>query len=130
MAQKSGIINYLPRKHEVVKVIGNDDLVQNMFRNRGYKVIDDYKSEETPDLVCFTGGADVSPHLYGQENVACGGLNEGRDKREVAAYNAFIDIPKVGICRGGQLLNVLSGGRMWQHVDKQGGNHDITDLLI
>lgn len=33
-----------------------------------------------------------------------------------------------GICRGGQLLNVLCGGSMWQHVDNHGHSHDMVDV--
>ena len=29
----------------------------------------------------------------------------------------------VGICRGGQFLNVMNGGKMWQHVTHHAGNH-------
>lgn len=130
MMSKKTILNYHEIKHKTVKVIGNEDLTQKMFRDRGYKVIMDYEPGPEPELVCFTGGSDVSPSYYGQKDIGCYGLNPQRDKREVAAYNAFIDYPKVGICRGGQFLNIMSGGRMWQDVNNHSGNHTVTDLLI
>ena len=34
----------------------------------------------------------------------------------------------VGICRGAQFLNVMGGGRMYQHVEGHCRNHLITDL--
>ena len=38
------------------------------------------------------------------------------------------NIPMVGICRGGQFLNVMSGGEMYQHVEKHCGYHEIIDV--
>lgn len=124
------ILNYHEVKHQKVKIIGNEALVQLMFKNRGYEVIQDYEPGKEPDLVCFTGGSDVDPSYYGEINAYCGGLNIKRDKREVAAYNAFIDYPKVGICRGGQFLNIMSGGAMWQDVNGHGQSHKVFDLLM
>lgn len=124
------ISNYHDVKHSKVKVIGNDDLVQGMFKKRGYKVIMDYEPGQEPDLICFTGGGDVDPKYYHEENMCSYGINQGRDKKEVAAYNAFIDYPKVGICRGGQFLNIMSGGAMWQDVNGHGGTHKVFDLLM
>lgn len=124
------LVNYVENKHKSVKVIGNDELVMSMFKNRGYKIIKDYEHKEEPELVCFTGGSDVSPSYYGQTNIGCGQLNTARDRREVAAYNTFIDYPKVGICRGGQFLNIMSGGKMWQDVNNHGRSHSLTDLLL
>lgn len=43
-------------------------------------------------------------------------------------------IPRLGHVRrlrGGQFLNVMNGGRMWQHVDGHAGcgNHDLVDEI-
>lgn len=116
-------------KHKIVKVLGNDHLVQKMFGDRGYTVIPDHAVGKEPDLVCWTGGADVNPELYGHKNVASEGINKTRDRQEAAAFSVFKDYPKVGICRGGQFLNVMSGGRMWQDINRHGGTHDLLDLL-
>lgn len=85
------------------------------------------------DLVQFTGGEDVSPCLYGEERHPYTGDSIERDLYE-AGYFAFarrMGIPMAGICRGGQFLNVMSGGKMWQHVEEHanGQRHDLTDLL-
>jgi len=34
-----------------------------------------------------------------------------------------------GICRGGQFLNVMNGGSMWQHVNNHIGNHMAFEVL-
>jgi gamma-glutamyl-gamma-aminobutyrate hydrolase PuuD len=38
-------------------------------------------------------------------------------------------IPMAGICRGGQFLNVMCGGKMWQNVDHHaiGGTHGVRN---
>ena len=34
----------------------------------------------------------------------------------------------IGVCRGGQFLNVMNGGTMWQHVSGHTGTHKIVDV--
>jgi len=81
------------------------------------------------ELVCFTGGEDVSPHLYGDYHHDKTWNNPQRDEREAAIYSFCRDrdIPMVGICRGAQFLNVMSGGRMYQHVTGHGQPHYLID---
>ena len=109
-----------------VRVIGPDSNVTGLFFNAGFSV-DNIKD---PDLVVFTGGADINPLIYKQNPIKeCGVIFHDRDRRELAAYEKYKDIPKVGICRGAQLLNVLSGGSMYQHVTGHHGQHQVTNLL-
>ena len=81
------------------------------------------------DLVCFTGGADVSPGIYGDAKHHYTQSDTFRDQREAAFFQLCVekDIPMVGICRGGQFLNVMSGGRMYQHVGKHTNSHVMED---
>jgi len=76
-------------------------------------------------LVCFTGGSDVSPELYGHKNL--GSFNEpARDARELEVFEAAqaAGLPMTGICRGSQFLNVMCGGTMVQNMSGHGGgNH-------
>lgn len=104
-----------------IKVLVVDDgneagLVRQMFVNEGWQCVTDMYDA---DIVCFVGGADVSPSLYGQHAHRTTHTNEKRDQMEVEVYNLALamGIPMVGICRGGQLLNVLNGGEMYQDVD-------------
>ena len=75
-------------------------------------------------LVVFTGGEDVSPHLYGHKNVASYNSKD-RDASEVAVfYNAYLNqIPMAGICRGAQFLCVMAGGHLVQDISNHGNNH-------
>lgn len=85
---------------------------------------------ETPEevgLVVFCGGADVSPSLYGHDNVASS-TNPRRDVVEAEVFNKAVleDIPMFGICRGAQLICALSGGKLIQDLTGHaGGNHGV-----
>lgn len=81
-------------------------------------------------LVLFTGGADVSPGLYGDASPDgyCY-TNERRDFEEEKVFNVARDrdIPMAGICRGVQFLNVMAGGKMMHHLDGHTGpNHQMS----
>lgn len=87
-----------------------------MFTKEGWEVV---TSVQDADLVQFTGGEDVSPELYGAERHHTTHNNPTRDAFEKAVFDKCIELgkPMAGICRGGQFLNVMSGGSMWQDVD-------------
>lgn len=101
---------------------------ENMWTSMGYEVV---SSLEKADIVQFTGGADVSPHLYGEVNVRSW-CDANRDIYEQKIFELVLKmgLPMVGICRGGQFLNVMNGGRMWQHVNNHaiGGTHGVLDI--
>lgn len=83
------------------------------------------------DLVLFTGGEDVTPALYGDKAHPYTGSNIARDAKEIKVFDFAVEhsIPMVGICRGGQFLNVMNGGRMYQHVEGHCRDHEITDAV-
>lgn len=107
-----------------VRIIGGDWSVEKMFRQHGWSIVGE---GSTPDLAVFTGGADVQPHLYQEHNVASY-VSAWRDNMEVDAYNLYKGIPMAGICRGGQLLNILNGGKMYQDCNNHGRQHELTLL--
>jgi anthranilate/para-aminobenzoate synthase component II len=77
------------------------------------------------DLVCFTGGEDVDPRVYGHKNLGSG-CSPRRDDIERQVFNLAAEnkIPMTGICRGSQFLNVMNGGTMVQHLEvSHGGGH-------
>ena len=110
-----------------VHIVGGDYLVAEMFNKNGFELMPDPKGA---DLLCFTGGADVSPDLYGDHQHRTTHINRDRDLREKAIFDQYRDVPKVGICRGGQFLNVMSGGTLWQDVDAHaiGHTHELYYL--
>jgi len=70
------------------------------------------------DALILTGGGDVDPLRYGEENTACLFVDERRDAAEFRLIQAYIEAgkPILGICRGHQLLNVYFGGTLTQHL--------------
>jgi len=112
-----------------VLVVGGDYAIERMFEDRGWEVVRFLTDE--PDLVVFTGGADVSPNLYGEPNFAST-TNNQRDEFERLVYRDAVELglKMAGICRGGQFLNVMNGGRMYQDVDSHAiaGTHSLIDV--
>jgi len=71
------------------------------------------------DAVVFAGGADLDPALYHQPpHAETTGLRPERDAAEVSLMRAALDrdLPVLGICRGMQVLSVVSGGSLVQHL--------------
>lgn len=101
-----------------VFIVGMDFLIGNMFLKNGWEVVDD---PSEADLLQFTGGEDVDPNFYGQYKHPMTYSYPERDIREFEIFDDNITKPKAGICRGGQFLNVASGGEMWQDCN----NHAI-----
>jgi hypothetical protein len=85
------------------------------------------------DAVILWGGTDIPPQWYGQLKHHLNGapaLPSERDhfEKKVILYCKGHNIPLIGICRGAQLLCVMAGGSLVQHVDGHGYDHGI-DLL-
>lgn len=109
-----------------VLVSNSDSLIEEMFRERGWEVAN---SIESCDLVVFSGGADINPFIYGERPLEVTRFSTARDNMEIGLWKTLPPkFPKVGICRGAQLGNVLCGGTLWQHVDNHGSRHPIKDL--
>jgi gamma-glutamyl-gamma-aminobutyrate hydrolase PuuD len=87
-----------------------------MFRDEGWTVVGTLKEA---DLAQFTGGADVDPSIYSEERHPTTHSNLQQDAIEMDVYKQarLLNIPVAGICRGGQFLNVMSGGKLHQDVD-------------
>lgn len=103
----------------------SDPLTKGLFQNYlGFEVV---ASPDDADLLVFTGGSDVSPYLYGDMQHRQTYNDALRDAKEERLYQfgRLNGKKMVGICRGGQFLNVMSGGRMYQHV----GNHTRPHML-
>lgn len=95
-----------------------------MWEQMGFTIT---ASIEDADIVQFTGGSDVSPALYGEAKHPYTHNNVGRDAQEVYSYIKAHELGKamVGICRGGQFLNVMAGGKMHQHVEGHTRYHSV-----
>jgi len=68
----------------------------------------------------LTGGDDVDPALYGEErHPATEESDRERDEVEVRLLQEALarDLPVLAICRGLQLMNVMHGGTLVQHME-------------
>lgn len=113
----------------VLQAVGASE-VSLMFHRNGYDTVLDPTSA---DILVWVGGEDVNPALYGEKPLTTTMWpNLKRDASELRAWRIAQASPKmmkVGICRGSQLLNVLNGGSLWQHVTNHGRPHPVLDLL-
>src|SRR3954470_6393362 len=76
------------------------------------------------DGLVLAGGADVDPARYGEDaGPHTLSTRPERDASEIALLQAALDrdLPLLAVCRGMQLLNVLLGGTLLQHLPDVSG---------
>ena len=134
------IHNYLhniikePEVKQVLNIVIADDassLDYVSYLNEKYKVIvhktNDVKNSKDIDLVLFTGGEDVNPAHYNENIGKYTHINSNRDKKEIDTFYRFKGKSfLLGICRGNQLLTILSGGKLIQHVEGHCRDHSMV----
>jgi putative glutamine amidotransferase len=79
------------------------------------------------DGLIVSGGGDVDPARYGAApHPETGAPNRDRDGWELALLDAALvtETPVLAICRGIQLLNVVRGGTLHQHLPQVVGNDE------
>jgi len=77
--------------------------------------------------VLLAGGGDINPKWYGQEPSSdqLYGIDDLQDENDfsIAKYALDNGIPVLAICRGSQIVNVLKGGSLVQHMENDHLNH-------
>ncbi len=70
------------------------------------------------DGLLLSGGKDLDPKFYGEEPMGVWRIDPEKDSLELTLTRAVLerDIPILGICRGCQVLNVIGGGTISQHL--------------
>jgi putative glutamine amidotransferase len=71
------------------------------------------------DGLILAGGSDIDPASYGaQPHPETRGTRPERDRFEIALGTRALerDMPVLGVCRGMQMLNVIQGGTLDQHL--------------
>ena len=74
--------------------------------------------------VCLSGGPDIHPSSYGQdEDPALGPTWRDLDDAELAVARAAFEakLPILAICRGAQALNIARSGTLFQDLPDPGG---------
>lgn len=113
-----------------------DHQVSMMFKRYGFE----RTSLDKARFVVFPGGADINPFLYGEKRLPATGVCHQSDMADIATLKAMTaDQYAIGICRGGQFLNVMSGGKLYQHVTDHAvyglhpiwktGSNDMKDMV-
>lgn len=77
---------------------------------------------EQCDGILLSGGNDVDPALYGEEQKAyTKDVSRRRDNQEIQLVHwaRQDDRPILAICRGAQLLNVALGGSLYQDIKEE-----------
>lgn len=134
------IYNYLqnivkePKIKQPLNIVIADDtssLDYVSYLNEKYEVIvhktKDVKNPKDIDLVLFTGGEDVNPAHYNENIGKYTHINNNRDKKEIDTFYRFKGKSfLLGICRGNQLLTILSGGKLIQHVEGHCRDHSMV----
>ena len=91
--------------------------------------------DETLDVldgVVFSGGIDIDPETYGADrHDETDPAQAHRDAGEMALLRRALerDIPTLAICRGFQLLNVVRGGDLVQHLPDSVGHEGHREVL-
>ncbi len=110
---------------DLVSTLVPHDYVRAVERSGGRPLVVPPSTEgidETLDALdglIFSGGSDLDPAHYGQEpHPETTGIVAERDSGELALLRAALerDLPLLAICRGSQVLNVVLGGDLVQHL--------------
>ena len=76
------------------------------------------------DALVLSGGGDIDPSRYdGKRHDTNYSIDQERDTLELELARRVIDssIPTLGICRGAQILNVVQGGKLIEHIPDEVG---------
>jgi gamma-glutamyl-gamma-aminobutyrate hydrolase PuuD len=119
----------LPLQERKLKfsIIDGDPVIARYFREvLNMECVSDARSA---NVIVFPGGGDIHPQRYGDiVHPNARGIDVKRDQRWASMYGHFrsANILKVGVCRGGQFLNIMNEGKMWQHATNHLGYHDLV----
>jgi len=107
----------MPKKNKLVYIVSDSTLpiYRELFAKEGWIVT---PTMQHADLIQFIDGPDISPSLYKDVTHPKTVADSTRDQKEKMVFHWCLkhNRPMAGIGRGGNFLNALSGGKMWQHV--------------
>lgn len=109
---------------DVVKMAKGNPILLPLFKTEGE--VDEWL--DTIDVLILTGGEDIDPSYYNEEPSPY--LEEVNPERDISDFMLLEralerDMPILAICRGCQLLNVFSGGSLYQDIQTE----YFTDIL-
>ena len=77
---------------------------------------------EQLDGIIVTGGEDIDPSYYHEEqHISLGRTTPKLDKMEFALVGKMLELdkPYLGICRGLHMLNIVTGGTLYQSIHSE-----------
>jgi putative glutamine amidotransferase len=124
-----------------VFILGNRDTWINYVNALEFLGLNVLCSDNIEDInscsgLVLTGGGDVNPKLYSEENNGSLMIDNSRDEKESELIRrSFNKIPILGICRGHQILNVIFNGKLNQNIKtfknhvRDANNNDNVHLV-
>ena len=107
-----------------------DQETMTFFSDVGFDVMYQEHDQYAADVMVFTGGPDVTPFLYGQKKIKGTNCDPIRDLKERQVINSVdVSMPKIGICRGAQFLNVYNGGLDVMRLVLCAGRNSLVQTL-
>lgn len=122
----------MSKKKKAVVIVKGGDEMHKLFDDYGFTTVDHDEDRwffHSSDLIVFTGGADVTPFLYGEKVHRATRISMKRDLEEIELFNdAPWNIPRFGICRGFQFLATRASVGLYQDVTHHAGcNHTVLN---
>lgn len=120
-----------------INMLGNTDEYSKFIKLAGgmpltYLAFDENdarQAAEQADGLLLTGGADIDPALYGEENKGSEPGADFTDRSDILLYHAFKKAgkPILAICRGIQVIAVAEGCSLIQDIPSEGiyENHNM-----
>lgn len=110
----------------------NEDYVNAVVKAGGIPIVlpivDDlnlvHQQIESCDCIIISGGQDIHPKFYSEnQHRELGFVNSRIDLYQIELARLAIekDMPLLGICRGMQVVNVVSGGSLYQDLSELSG---------
>ncbi len=104
----------------------HEDYVAAIEKAGGYPILLT-PHQDLPDFldgILLSGGGDIDPLLFGEEPLhQSGEISPLRDAYEMRVCHDALEknLPILGICRGMQVMNIVTGGSIYQDIGKQAG---------
>lgn len=123
---KNPVLGYSPYEH-----FGSINPFDRVFTGGSQNVKE--KGFEGIDAMVLWGGTDIPPSYYDQFRHSRSGAPQTPSERDVFEKKAILycrtkGIPLLGVCRGAQLLCVMAGGSLAQHVSGHNYDHYIDTI--
>lgn len=144
MQKKHFLVGVTPRlltEDGTLKQFVNDNYVEALLKRNANVImltLDNPNLDEVLELCdgfLVTGGSDLDPLCYGEQNIEdrSKGIQPRLDEvdKQVVQYAKKHKVPTLGICRGIQSINAFMGGTLIQHLDHHTSikyNHEVETI--